>query len=289
MALKTYKKAPVKINKTVYKKPEIKIEPEELPTRLTLWDVLVGFKYDVLTLMRTSTIARILIPSILIVTGSIILSRQLFPEIQQRAREATGYYNAARPELVKGESIQPKTTYLSDPGSDYFKHLTEDALDQDILQKDPVSQNFRGNFSLSIPSLELNDLPVEANVESGVEEAYDKALEDSLGHFKGTSLPISDIDNNTVIYGHSAGGDYYDRTKDVAAAFSKLNEIKIGDEVNIKIDGKDFKYRVVKTKIVKPDDTSIITGRKGRETLTLFTCYPNGNNAKRFVAVATPI
>lgn len=290
MALKVYKKAPVKIGtRNFQKETTITIEPEEPPKRLTMWDVLVGIKYDFLSLLRTSTLARILIPTVLIITGTTILYRQIYPEIKQRAREATGYYDSARPELVMGESIQPKTTYLSNPGSEYFKELTEHAKDKNILQSDPASKNYKGNFYLSIPNLELNNLPVEANVESGIEEAYDAALEDSLAHFEGTGLPISEVDNNIVIYGHSAGGDYYSRTKDVAAAFSKLSDIKIGDEVSITIDEQTFNYRIVKTKIVKPDDTSIITGTKGKETLTLFTCYPNGNNAKRFVAVARPI
>lgn len=290
MALKVYKKAPVKITTRKFQKEtNIIIEPEEPVERLTIWDLLVGIKYDFFNLLKTSTLARIFIPTMLILTGGFILYRQIYPEIQQRAREITGYYDASRPELVKGESIQPKETYLSNPGAEYFKELTKHALDKDILQDDPVSKNYRGNFYISVPSLELNHLPVEANVESGTEEAYDAALEDSLAHFRGTGLPISEINNNIVIYGHSAGGDYYSRTKDIAAAFSRLSEVKIGDEVSITIDGKVFNYRIVKTKIVKPDDISIINGTKGKETLTLFTCYPNGNNSKRFVAVARPL
>ena len=291
MALKTYKKAPVKIHIDRRRIKEKKlILPEEKHTQpITLWDILSGAKHDFSYLMRTSTLARILIPTLLIGTGSFIIYRQMYPEVKQRAREASGYYDATSANLVMGESIQPKEVYLSNPGAEYFRNLTSDAFKEGVLADDPVSNNYRGRFNISIPSLGLNSLPVQANVESGVEEAYRSALEGSLAHFKGTGLPISEVKNNIVIYGHSAGGDYYSRTKDVSAAFSKLSDIKIGDEIEVTIDGQTYDYRVTKTKIVQPDDVSIINGTKGKETLTLFTCYPSGNNGKRFVAVAKPI
>jgi len=290
MALKVYKKHPVKINRRQrLKGPETLELPIDKPDRpITLWDILAGIKHDFLTLLQTSTLARILIPLLLISFGTYILYGQIYPEIKQRAREAAGYYDPTRAELVKGDSIQPKETYLSDPGSEYFKKLTQSAEAAHILEDDPVSKNYNGKFSLSIPSLGLNNLPVQANVESGVEEVYDSVLNNGLAHFKDTGLPMSEINNNSVVYGHASNGNYYERTKDVAAAFTKLTDIKIGDEVIVKIEGKEYKYRVVKTKLVKPDDISIINGTRGKKTLTLFTC-PNGNNAKRFVAVARPV
>lgn len=293
MALKVYKKRPVKIKqrriteKVQKKSKKIVLEEENPP--LTLWDVGTGIKNDFTHLLQTSTLARVLIPSILIISGSFLLYSQIYPEAKQRARQATGYYNPTKAELVKGDSIQPKETYLSNPGSDYFRKLTQEAEDTHVLASDPVSEQYQGQFSLSIPSLELNNLPVQANVESGVEEVYDQVLNTSLAHFQGTGLPISDVNNNIVIYGHSATNNYFSRTNDVAAAFSKLSEVKIGDEVSIQMDGKEYKFRIVKTKIVKPDDISIITGTKNKETLTLFTCYPSGINSNRFVAVARPI
>jgi LPXTG-site transpeptidase (sortase) family protein len=55
------------------------------------------------------------------------------------------------------------------------------------------------------------------------------------------------------------------------------------------MEGKEYVYRVVKSKIVQPDDASIITGTRDKRTLTLFTCFPNGNSAQRFVAIANPV
>lgn len=289
MALKVYKKQPVKIRRREFADSSFISIEENKGQPLTLWDLFSGAKHDFLNLLGTSTLARILIPALLISAGTFILYRQIYPDLKQRAKEAAGYYDPTRAELIKGDSVQAKETYLSNPGSEYFKKLTQEAQAAQTMEDDPVSKQYRGRFSLSIPALDFNDLAVQANVESGVEEVYRSSLKTALAHFAGTGLPISDVNNNIVIYGHSANGDYYSRTHDVAAAFSKLSDIKIGDEITIKMEGKEYKYRVVKTKIVKPDDISIINGTKDKETLTLFTCYPNGNNSKRFVAVARPV
>jgi sortase A len=92
-----------------------------------------------------------------------------------------------------------------------------------------------------------------------------------------------------VIYGHSSSGDYYERTHDIAGAFSVLNKIKIGAIIKIDMNGRVYEFRVIKSKIVQPDDVSIIIGTPGKRTLTLFTCFPNGNNTSRFVVVANPV
>src|SRR5690606_20263638 len=132
-------------------------------------------------------------------------------------------------------------------------------------------------------------LPVEANVDSSSEESYNLALQDSLAHFKGTGLPISDVQNNIVIYGHSASPNYNPRRTDPEVAFSYLPELKVGDDIIIEIEGKEYRFKMYRSKIVEPDDTSVITGTKGKRTLTLFTCYPIGANSQRYVALAREV
>lgn len=72
-------------------------------------------------------------------------------------------------------------------------------------------------------------------------------------------------------------------------AFSFLPDLKVGDEITIEIDGKTFTYQMFRSKIVEPNDLSIITGTAGKGTLTLFTCFPLGSDAKRYTAVARPV
>ncbi len=288
MALYSYQKAPVRYKPLHEDEVVIIVEKRENAPKLTLWDILSAFFTDFKRLLISSKVAGLFIPLALILLGMSIISKQVWPDIEQYIKFNNGYYDTASVALVDGEYID-RASYLSNPGAEYFRTLANDAVNASVLQPDPVANNYQGRFSLSIPKLGLNDLPVQANVESGVEEAYNKVLLNGLAHFKGTGLPVSDIKNNMVIYGHSAGGDYYQRTKDVASVFSRLDEVKIGDEININIDGQTFRYRVTTTKIVAPSDLQIVTGSYNKRTLTLFTCFPKGSNSHRLVAVATPI
>jgi len=301
VAITSYKKAPVRYipqeERVTPDDPshdrEIVFEytPQEIKRYkqgLTLWDIVAGFFKEFTDALIRSRVAGLLVPLILILFGVNIIYREVWPEVEQQVKYALGYYDVTTVPLVAGDYVE-RAQFLSNPGSQYFAELSEDAEDAHVLVPDPVSNNYSGRFSLSIDSLGLSNLPVTANVDSGVQEVYDSVLSTGLAHFDGTGLPISDIENNIVIYGHSSSGDYYERTGDIAGAFSLLNQIKIGDEIDVEIEGETHTYRVYKSKIVQPDDISIITGQKNTRTLTLFTCFPNGDSANRFVAIARPV
>jgi len=285
--INSYKKAPVTYNSFVQTQ-EVKIEEPPKKQPITIGMVVSGMRNDLVDVLKRSKIAGFLVPLLLIIFGYSIIFNQVWPDIEQNIKISQGYYDTEPVPLVAGDYFE-RTKYLSNPGSDYFKTISAEATQQHILKEDTLSNNYRGTFKISIPSLDLNNLPVTANVDSSQEVIYRKALLSALAHFKGTGLPISDVENNIVIYGHSSSGDYYERTKDIAGAFSRLNKIKVGDIVSLQMEGKTFDYRIVKTKIVEPYNTEIISGTLGKRTLTLFTCFPNGNSTQRFVAVANPI
>lgn len=294
MALYSYRKSlpsdPGTAPGGIYADPdEVVITPT--PTgkdRLTIGKLLSGIKNDIVHLVVVSKFAGFIIPLLLIIFGINIIFNQVWPEVEQHVKQVLGMYNEETTALVEGDYIE-RAQYLSNPGSSYFKSISDSVSSTGILQNDPVSNTFSGKFSLTIPSLDLTNLPVTANVDSSNETSYQFALNHGLAHFKGTGLPISRINNNIVIYGHSSSGDYYERTKDVAGAFSRLNKIKIGDIVTVKINNVEYNFRITKTKIVYPDETDIITGTTNKKTLTLFTCFPNGNSAQRFVAIGIPV
>lgn len=290
MALYSYKKA--ENNRRSYSnrkyRTNIILELQEEP--LTLWKLLSGISNDLRKILTTSKFIGTVVPAVFIFYGIYMLANQFTPALLEKARERLGYYDQGTTALVAGDYISAKVQYLSNPGAEYFQQLQNNAFSDKQLRSDETSNNYKGVFKLSIPELGLQELPVQANVDSGIEEIYDKVLEKGLAHMESTGLPISDVMNNIVIYGHSAGGDYYNRTGDPAAAFSRLNKAKVGDEIIVTMDGKEYKYKVSKTKIVKPQDVSIITGDStSKQTLTLFTCYPAGNNSNRLVVIANPI
>lgn len=287
MALYTYKKAPIRIQDKD-ERDNVEIRPANNRRKMTMGDALSGTVHDLNNLIINSRIAGFFVPLILIAVGFIIIYKQVWPDIDQQLRQWAGYYDTGSVALVAGDYIE-RAKYLSNPGAGYFKQLNESATQSGDLLPDPQSASYKGVFKLTISSLGLNNLPVTANVDSNNDKDYLQALNHGLAHFKGTGLPVSEVLNNIVIYGHSSSGDYYDRTHDIAGSFSMLNKIKIGDIIKIEMDGQTYQYRVVKSKIVQPDDISIVIGTPGKRSLTLFTCFPNGNNSQRFVAVANPI
>ncbi|MBD3363551.1 sortase [Candidatus Dojkabacteria bacterium] len=292
MSLYSYKKAPVKKRKKKnfkkHYKSKVVLQLQQEP--LTLWKLLKGLSNDIKEILTTSRFAGAIIPTIFIIYGIYLLSIQIIPTIQEKLQKNLGYFNQGHTSLVAPNYVAAKQQYLSNPGSKYFEQLQTNAFQTNVIQEDPTSNNYRGTFRISIPDLGLHDIRVQANVNSGIEEVYDKILEKGLAHMETTGLPISDVNNNIVIYGHSAGGSYFQRSGDHAAAFSILNKIKIGNKIQIVIEGKTYNYQVTKTKIVKPYDVSIITGNNPYvQTLTLFTCYPAGNNAQRLVVTANPV
>ncbi len=297
MALYSYKKSPAQIipkksatnnntNNSNRTHSNAERSDSSHSSAITVGDILSGLYLAFHRLMIGSQIAALIVPSILIITGGFIVYRQVWPTVSQTVQEALGVFDTQATTLVAGEYTNIGLSY-SNPGSRYFAELKNNAQDQNLLFNDEKSATYKNNFRLSIPSLGLNGIKVSANVDSGVEEVYDRVLTDGLAHFQGTSLPVSDSrSQNIVVYGHSSAGDYYERTKDPAASFSRLSDIRYGAEIIINIDGKEYKYRFVKAKTVDANDLSILEGTPGQKILTLFTCYPNGNNAKRFVATA---
>ncbi|MFS8130929.1 MAG: sortase [Candidatus Dojkabacteria bacterium] len=237
-------------------------------------------------LVRSSTLAGIIIPSIFVITGFLFIYQQFFPDIKQLIEKNSNYLDQGNVSPVTDKYINV-SQYISNPSG--LTELTKTALKENILQKDDASLAYSGTFYISIPSLGMNRLPVTANVDSSSEAAYNAVLTNTLAHFRSTGLPISPVENNIVVYGHSASPNYGPKASDPYVAFSFLPEIKVGDDIYINISNQEYHFKTYRNKIVEPNDTSIITGVKGTRTLTLFTCFPLGSNTQRFVSVAREV
>lgn len=250
------------------------------------WDYSKETVDDLDHLTKVSPVANIVLPIALIVGGFYFIYQQFAPDIQQRLREETGQLAQGTVSPVADEYIS-LSEYISNPQG--LDSLTQQALSENVLQEDTQSLNYQGTFYISIPALGMERLPIDANIDSASENAYLTALEDSLAHFKYTGLPVSDVQNNIVVYGHSASPGYNPQRNDPVVAFSYLQELKVGDDIFIEIEGETHQFKMQRSSIVEPDAVEIITGTPGKRTLTLFTCFPNGSNSKRYVAVARAV
>lgn len=139
------------------------------------------------------------------------------------------------------------------------------------------------DFHLLIPSLDIST-PVIADVDGSDKKAYFKALQGGVAHFKDTAKPGGS--SNIFIFGHSS---YYPwdpgKYKDI---FKNLEDIKVGDEVDLWYLSKEYKYKVTETKVVEPSDVSVLKPTQ-TEQLTLMTCVPPGTAEKRLIVIAKPM
>lgn len=119
---------------------------------------------------------------------------------------------------------------------------------------------------LDIPRLKLSTMVIEGDGERDLRRA--------VGHIPGTAFPWQS--GNTALAGHR---DTF---------FRPLRFIRTGDSITLRTLDGAFRYRVVKTAVVSPDDVAVLQPTP-RSTLTLVTCYPFhyiGAAPKRFIVTA---
>ncbi len=104
---------------------------------------------------------------------------------------------------------------------------------------------------LEIPRLGLSVMLMEGD--------DTKTLRRAVGHIPGTPLPGRP--GNAALSGHR---DTF---------FRPLRSIREGDVIVITTLEGEFRYRVVSTSIVTPDDLAVLNASQG-QVLTLVTCYP---------------
>ena len=110
-----------------------------------------------------------------------------------------------------------------------------------------------------------------------VEGAGEDDLRHAAGHITGTALP-GDIGN----VGIAAHRDTF---------FRPLRNIREDDLITLTTEQRDYRYRVVSTRVVKPSDVTVLKS-DGHEELTLVTCYPFyyvGSAPNRFIVRAERI
>jgi LPXTG-site transpeptidase (sortase) family protein len=266
MTLYYYKKAPVEEKKLGHKGQSIGTIFDRISRKITS-------KFS-----STSPLS-IIIPIVFITCGLGILYGQIKPyAIHFLQSKLSNKLDQEIIPLVPDSYEEIRAAYISDPGSQYFTELL--AFEEDLEQ----ASDFEGEFYLTIEKIQIYDATVTANVDSTREETYQDALSHGLAHFKGTQIPGNE--GNVLIYGHSAAGDYAEKhPKDVVTAFTRLFKLNIGDNITIKINGREINYTVKRIKEMTPDDIEIFR-QKGGNTLTLMTCSPPGLNAKRLIVEA---
>ncbi len=98
----------------------------------------------------------------------------------------------------------------------------------------------------------------------------------AIGHMENTTA-IGEI-GNAVVAGH--------RSHSFGVYFNRLDEMAVGDEIVVETGGKTITYVVYETKIVEPDDVSVLKSSSKYKVLTLITCDPVYNPTHRLIVHA---
>jgi len=131
--------------------------------------------------------------------------------------------------------------------------------------------------SPTVPSaLPPVESPVESKIETG--ELIGRIAVERLGL---SVVVVEGTDTSTLkrAAGHIAGTAFPGQPGNVGIAahrdtyFRPLRDIRKDDVITVTTPGGDYRYRVVSTRIVTPDDVSVLNS-DGTDVLTLVTCYP---------------
>ena len=144
----------------------------------------------------------------------------------------------------------------------------------------PSTSALYDDFHLLIPSLDI-DTPVIADVDGTDQDAYFKALENGVAHFRGTAKPGQS--SNIFIFGHSSF--YWYKPGNYKKIFTNLEDIKIGDEIILWYSQKEYKYRTSEIKTVDPSEIDVLKPTS-EEQVSLMTCVPPGTALRRLIVVA---
>jgi sortase A len=72
------------------------------------------------------------------------------------------------------------------------------------------------------------------------------------------------------------------------APFSHIDSLRRGDRVTLELPYATFVYRILRHRIVKSDDLSVLRSH-GREVVVLQACHPRFFASHRYLAYATPV
>lgn len=126
---------------------------------------------------------------------------------------------------------------------------------------------------LKIPKISLS-LPIY----HGVEE---EALSKGVGHLSSSSLPIGSSSARAVLSAH--------RGLMQAELFTRLDELKSGDQFWIENPKETLAYEVFEIQVILPSEKSALEIEPGKDLVTLMTCTPYGINDHRLLVTGKRI
>lgn len=155
------------------------------------------------------------------------------------------------------------------------------------IQSEPDDKNDSQNQSTLEPNtISIAPLGIMAPIvytEETTEAGFQRALQNGVVHYPGTAMPGQP--GNAYFFGHSS--DFITAPGDYKTVFVHLPKINLDTVVKITgPDGQEYNYRVIETKVVQPNDLSVLEQDESVARLSLQTSYPIGTALRRFIVIA---
>lgn len=185
-----------------------------------------------------------------------------------------------------GPLIKDEISYRLGQSKINYDTQIESASAENISSVQAETRNLGVNsyFSIVIPKIGAK-ANIVANVDPTNESEYDQALKEGVAHAKGTYFPGQG--KTIFLFSHSTNSLF--NVSRYNAIFYLLDKMSSGDKIVVYFSDKRYIYKVTKTKIVGPNDTSFLNGDTlSGETLILQTCYPPGTSLNRLLVFAKP-
>ncbi len=146
----------------------------------------------------------------------------------------------------------------------------------------PAPSTSPNYFSISIPSLGIQDLRVTHPADVTTQNGLLAPLQVGVGHLFGYPGNGGTI----LVYGHSSS--YSWDVSSYTRIFRKINALKPGDRISINYNGKVYNYVMTYAQTVEASDMSAYRGGNGEE-LVLYTCWPPDDIKQRYLVHAKPV
>lgn len=140
---------------------------------------------------------------------------------------------------------------------------SEKADDGSVIPKVDTNSNsdmMESEVGETICLLRISKIELEEAVKEGSAKGV---LSSALGHVENTALPGDD--GNCCIAGH--------RNYTFGKYFNRLNEVTVGDVIELETMDNIYQYEVTLIEVVEPEEVSVLEYAEGKN-LTLITCTP---------------
>lgn len=137
---------------------------------------------------------------------------------------------------------------------------------------------------LIIPKLNV-EAPIVTDAENNEEATIQRALERGVVLYPNTGYP-GEL-GNQVIFGHSSNNLF--NKGSYKYIFALLGKMEKDDIIYVNFESKQYTYKVINKKIIKPTEVSVLAEQPVPALITLITCDPPGANVNRLVIQAEQI